>query len=102
MKVLIISHNPISTVNNNGKTMLTLFSSFEQEELCQLYVAPALPDVKKCNSYFRITDKDILKSYYRFCVRGREIKPCEIDTFSHLQYESEKDEKLYSSISFSG
>lgn len=95
MKILIISHNPISTVNNNGKTMLTLFSSCKKEELCQLYVAPVLPDIEKCDSYFRITDKDVLKSYYQFKVKGREIKSSEIDMSQHTQYENEKDEKLY-------
>lgn len=95
MKVLIISHNPISTVNNNGKTMLSLFSSFRKEDICQLFVAPTVPDVEKCNSNFRITDKDVLKSYYKFSVKGREIQPFEIDTSRHVQYESENDEKLY-------
>lgn len=98
MKTLIISHNPISTVNNNGKTMLTLFSTFKEEELCQLYVAPAMPDVIKCKSYFRITDKDVLKSYYKFYVKGKEITSSDIDTNTHLQYESEKDEKLYRNV----
>ena len=95
MKILIISHNPTSTVNNNGKTMLTLFSSFRKEELCQLYVAPAFPDVDKCSSYFRVTDKDVLKSYFKFKVEGRELKSSEIDSSHHIQYENEKDEKLY-------
>lgn len=95
MKVLIISHNCMSTVNNNGKTMLTLFASFQKEELCQLYVAPALPDIDKCSSYFRITDKDVLKSYYKCKVNGKEIFSSEIDVTKHVQYETEKDEKLY-------
>lgn len=95
MKILIISHNPISTINNNGKTMLTLFSSFKKEELCQLYIYPSLPDVDKCASYFRITDKDILKSYYQFKVKGKEITSSKIDTTCHMQYENIKDEKIY-------
>ena len=38
MKVLIISHLPVATQNNMGKTFLSLFSAFEREELCQMYI----------------------------------------------------------------
>ena len=64
MKVLIISHNPICNHNNMGKTLRSLFSEFGKEELCQLYFYPTLPDVDMCSSYYRITDIDILKSYF--------------------------------------
>ena len=95
MKVLIISHNPISTTNNNGKTMRTLFSSFNEEELCQLYITPTLPDVDVCKSYFRITDKDILKSFIKFKVDGQEVFYSEYNSTIKGQYETENDEKLY-------
>lgn len=62
MKVLVISHNCFSTYNNMGITLCSLFSGFRKEELCQLYIYPSLPDVDVCNSYYRITDKDILRS----------------------------------------
>ncbi len=62
MKVLIVSHNPISTFNNMGKTFLNMFGSFSKEELCQLYVHPTVSDVDVCSSSFRITDKQALKS----------------------------------------
>lgn len=73
MKVLIISHNVISTDNNMGKTLLSLFSEFSKEELCQLYVYPIIPNIDKCNSYYCITDKDILKSLYNFSSPGKEL-----------------------------
>ena len=44
MKVLLLSHNPVTTYNNMGKTFLSLFSAFRPEELCQLYLYPAVPD----------------------------------------------------------
>ena len=44
MKVLIISHNPISNQSNMGKTFLSLFSQFDKEELCQLYIYPVIPN----------------------------------------------------------
>ena len=43
MKVLIISHNPISTYQSMGKSMRALFSAFRTEELCQLYLYPTIP-----------------------------------------------------------
>lgn len=75
--------------------MLSLFSSFKQEELCQLYIYPTLPDIDRCQSYFRITDKDVLKSYYQFKVKGREIAKNEIDVNNHEMFEKAKDEALY-------
>lgn len=66
MKVLIISHNPLCTYDNMGKTILSLFSCFEKEEICQLYVYPSMPDVDKCASYFRITDREVLRSLVTF------------------------------------
>ena len=96
MKVLIISHNPFSTYQSMGKTFLSLFSKFDKEELCQLYIYPTIPDVDVCNSYYRITDKDVLKSYLHFGkVSSREIKSDEIDITVHEKFENKKDEKLY-------
>ncbi len=95
MKVLIISHNPITTYQSMGKTMLALFSAFDKSELCQLYIYPTIPDVNRCSSYYRITDKDVLKSYYRFQVRGKEISMKEIENTSPQMFENEKDEALY-------
>lgn len=74
MKVLIISHNPITTYQSMGKTMLSLFKSLKKEEICQLYFQPNIPDIDFCDSYFRLTDKDVLQSYTRFLrARGTEI-----------------------------
>lgn len=73
MKVLIISHNPVSTYNNMGKTLKSLFTEFEKNELCQLYVYPTYPDVEVCSSYYRITDRDVLNSLYRFETPGNVI-----------------------------
>ncbi len=96
MKALIISHNPITTHGNMGKTMLTLFSAFRQEELCQLYIYPSLPDIDFCNAYFRVTDKDVLRSYYTLSVKGTEInKTCIRE--GHTLFEDGRDENLYRS-----
>lgn len=75
MKVLIISHNPLSATGNMGKTMATLLNGFSSEELCQFYVYPAAPDGDFCSAYFRLTDKNALKGMISGKPEGFEITP---------------------------
>lgn len=75
MKVLIVSHNPVCTYNNMGKTLLSLFCDFSKDELCQLYVYPSFPDVDACRSYYRITDSEILHGFGVKKVKGKIISP---------------------------
>ena len=96
MKVLIISHNPITTYQNMGKTMLSLFCEFDKSELCQLYCYPTMPDISFCESYYRVTDRDVLNSYGHFGhVQSRVIMPHEINTCCHSMYESDEDARIY-------
>ncbi len=63
MKVLVISHNVFSNSENMGKTLYKLFSNFREEDVCQLYFHSEVPTIKNaCSSYYRITDRDVLKS----------------------------------------
>ena len=94
MKILIISHNPMATQTNMGKTFLSLFSQFGRDELCQLYIYPSFPDVDFCASYYRVTDKDVLKSYFGRTKVGGEVSPKAINS-AQGQYENEEDRSLY-------
>lgn len=96
MKILIISHNPISPQSNMGKTFLSLFSAFEKQELCQLYIYPTIPNVDRCASYYRVTDKEILKSLICFRKAGGEVDKGRICEFAGV-YENAGDEALYRS-----
>lgn len=96
MKALIISHNPISTQSNMGKTFLSLFSQFDREELCQLYIYPVIPNQDRCASYYRVTDKDVLNSLLRFGKAGGEI-PRERISQSQGLYENSEDQAFYKS-----
>ena len=69
MKVLLLSHNPVTTYNNMGKTFLSLFSAFRPEELCQLFLYPAVPDTACCGSYYRFTDREALHPSEPACRR---------------------------------
>ena len=92
MKILIISHNPITTYQNMGKTIASLFFSVKKEDVCQLYIYPTIPDTDVCSSYYRVTDKDVLASFYKFSVKGSKISP---DLTAHSMFEEGKDEQLY-------
>ena len=96
MKILIISHNPITSYESMGKTMRQLFCAFDKEELCQFYIYPTLPDIDCCASYFRVTDKDVLKSYARFGkVKGHTVDKSLISEKNDTMFENRKDEGLY-------
>lgn len=94
MKCLVISHNPFSTFQNMGKTFLSLFAHFAPHELCQFYIYPSIPDTAHCGAYYRVTDKEILKSYYTPHAPGGEIKPTNAE---RAMFENPADEALYRS-----
>lgn len=95
MKVLIISHNATSNINNMGKTLKALFSTFEKEELCQLYVYPSIPDADICSSYYRITDKSVLKGYFSLQAPGKKISEIKRVNNENGILEHEKDSAIY-------
>lgn len=80
MKVLIISHCQLSVNYSIGKTLASLFSAFNKNELCQLYVHAGLPDIDICESYYRLTDKDVIKGVFRFGAKGNEVSAMGNDT----------------------
>lgn len=93
MKVLIISHNPVSEQSSMGKTFLSLFSEFDSQELCQLYIYPTIPNAPHCGAYYRVTDKEALKSVVKRNTIGGEIQP----DAAQQTYEKAGDESLYRS-----
>lgn len=78
MKILIVSHNVLSQNSNMGKTLHSYFENFLSDELAQFYIQPEIPTMKTCKNYFRITDKDALKSIFtRKC--GNVLKEADIE-----------------------
>ncbi len=96
MKVLLISHNPFSTYQSMGKTFASLFSSFQKEELCQLYVYPSFPNLDAANSYYRITDRDAIKRILPVMRAGGEVSA---RAYQGSMIENETDKKFYSKSS---
>lgn len=72
-KVLVISHNCFSHTGSNGRTLANLFSNWDKDKIAQFYISQEEPDDYFCNSYYRITDSDVIKSFFRDNV-GKEIK----------------------------
>lgn len=94
MKVLIISHNPITTQNSMGITFLSLFSQFQREELCQIFIYPTVPNEQRCTSFYRVTDKEVLSSLLKFCIPGEPIRAEQTDRSDGL-FENAQDRALY-------
>lgn len=63
-KILVISNNPFSTVNNNGKTLASLFDSYPSQKLAQLYFSQEDPKHPLFNIFYRISDIDILRKIF--------------------------------------
>ena len=97
MKVLIISHNCFSATQSMGKTLASFFGGFDNSEVMQLYLYPSLPNIKKYDNYFRITDKDVLKSIFKRKKCGRKILPEEIKESNEL-FESSDQAQTYGDI----
>ena len=94
MKLLIIGHLPVATQNNMGITFLSLFSRFQRQELCQLYIYPAYPDVDRCASFYRVTDKEVFSSFFYLCAPGKPVASELIQPTQGL-YEVASDESFY-------
>jgi len=73
-KVLVISNNPFSKTQNNGKTLASFFEGFPPENIAQLYFSSETPTETKYNNYYRISDVDILKKFFSTQKAGQTIK----------------------------
>ena len=62
MKVLVISHNVFCKTTNMGKTLMAYFKGWNSDDIAQLYVHSEIPTDDICKNYYRMTDKEIIKS----------------------------------------
>ena len=56
--ILILSNNPLSYSDSNGRTIANMFLSYKKEELLNVFIS-GTPEIKLAN-YIQITDKDAL------------------------------------------
>lgn len=91
-RILIISQNPIDECSNTGKTLLSFFEGYPEENIAQLFFYPSTPYTKYKFRFFRVTEYDIL-NYLMF--RKRK---CGIEVYS--QIDSKKNVLLHNSKKF--
>ncbi len=78
-KVLVISHNVFSTTSSMGKTMASFFEGWDKENIAQLYFHSESPNSNICKNYFRITDFNLIESFFKFNQPGEIINESEIN-----------------------
>lgn len=75
IRTLIISNNPLSETNNNGKTIASFFSNTKKYNLSQLYFSNEQPCFNITNNFYKISDSDVLKSlFYKDQKAGQIVK----------------------------
>ncbi|MCB5954627.1 hypothetical protein [Enterococcus sp. CWB-B31] len=65
-RVLVISNNAFSDTSNNGKTLAAIFSGLKNVEVAQLYFKNEVPTSAITDTYFKITDQEMLNNYFSF------------------------------------
>lgn len=75
MKILLVTHNSFNKNRNNGKTLESLFSSFQKDDLAQLFFSQnEEPDWEYCDKYYQLTDFGVLKNFFGIKSNGRLLK----------------------------
>jgi hypothetical protein len=65
-RVLVISHDPFSELGSNGRTYSSIFSQFNTSQISQLFFNNLKPSSKIFNTFFRVTEIDIVKFLLSF------------------------------------
>ncbi|WP_086349816.1 hypothetical protein [Candidatus Enterococcus clewellii] len=71
--ILVISNNAFSETGNNGKTLAAVFSGLKNVNVAQLYFKNEQPSSNVTELYFRVTDKDMLNSFFSLKKRAGDI-----------------------------
>ena len=72
--ILILSNNPLSYSDSNGRTIANMFLSYKKEELLNVFIS-GTPETKLAN-FIQITDKDALLGTLKDHIFGNESKTC--------------------------
>ncbi|MEG2232681.1 MAG: hypothetical protein RRY16_01755 [Bacilli bacterium] len=59
-RILVISNNPFSTTQNNGKTLASFFEEVPSEYIAELFFRNDSPSWNHCKRYFKISEQDLL------------------------------------------
>ncbi len=64
-KIFVFSYSGFSDCNANGKTYKALLKAWEPDEIMQFYCGQESPDFDFCHRFFKVTDKDMIKAFFR-------------------------------------
>ncbi len=78
-RVLVISHNVFSSTTAMGKSLTSMLACAGPENTAQLYFHSEKPTSRVCERYFRITDKDMLRSVFTRAAGFKRFGEKEID-----------------------
>lgn len=73
-KVLVLSINAFRNGGSNGKVLAKCFGDWPQDRIAQFYTYSEFPDMPLCSNYFRVTDKEVIKSLLTFSQQGNVIQ----------------------------
>ena len=94
-RLLIISNIVLSTTNSNGKTILSYFDSLYFDSVRQLYFSEENPEILEYE-YYKLSDKDVIKSKFTLASRGKAIKKHQGNNNSCIQ--SKRKVKKYGDL----
>ena len=60
-KILVISHNPFSKKQNNGKVLESFLYGINKNDIAQIYLHGNYIDYDFCDNYFKFSDVEVLK-----------------------------------------
>lgn len=85
INVLIISRSPWRKDNSFGNTYSNLFGNLSEINIANIYLADGIPDPDNRNvsAYFRISEKQVLRSL--FLIRSKRNEVGEIIDAAHIQ-----------------
>jgi glycosyltransferase involved in cell wall biosynthesis len=70
-RILVISNDPFSQSDSNGRTLGNFFLDYPKGELAQIYLNSAPLDLIDC-AYFQISDRNLLDHFKKFAKVGVE------------------------------
>lgn len=110
--ILVVSNNPFSETNNNGKTLASLVRDHPKDNVFQLYFSEECPSFEVCNNFFKISDLDILKRkngnqvlvgeeiHTEKKINGKNNKISILTTIKNNQFSRSVRESIWSLASF--
>ena len=73
-KVLILSNECFSETSSNGRTLGNFLIGWDKKNIAQFFIQNSTPDFKCCDNFFKITDRDALKSLFLKKLGGKVKK----------------------------